>query len=62
MRFGVAILLTFIGYLIIKAGWRLYRAVREDRPDKMNKPKKSPLLDKFGQEYEVEDVPWRDLP
>ena len=62
MRFGVAVLLTLIGYFVVKAVWRLYRAIREDRPNSVGKSKQSPFLDKFGRKQEIEDVRWRDLP
>lgn len=62
MNFGVGILLVVIGYFIVKAVWRIYRAVGVDRPDRSKKPLEQTYRDEFGEEQEVEDARWRDLP
>ncbi len=59
----VGILLTLIGYFIVRAGWRLYRAIEVDRPNKIKRrPRRQTIQDEFDEEYGTEDVHWRDLP
>ncbi len=63
MSFGVGVLLALIGYFVLKAGWRIYKVVEIDRPDRDDGPSpEQTYRDEFGEEYEVEDARWRDLP
>ena len=62
MNFGVGILLAMIGYFIARAVWRIYRIVGVDRPDRGKKPLEQTYRDEFGEEQEVENARWRDLP
>ncbi|MCY4159175.1 MAG: hypothetical protein OXE92_00790 [Bacteroidetes bacterium] len=62
MGLGTAILLTLIGYFILKAGWRLYRVVEADQPKRDSKPKRPSFIDDFGREQNIENARWRDLP
>lgn len=62
MSLVVWVLLFLIAYFIARAFWRIYRAVEVDRSEREEKPLKRTYRDEFGEECEVEDVRWRDLP
>ncbi len=55
------ILLATIGYFLLRAVWRLFKAVEADRP--APKPPRPPSSGEFEDEFdEIEDARWRDLP
>ncbi|MCY4169996.1 MAG: hypothetical protein OXF08_00135 [Bacteroidetes bacterium] len=62
MNFIIGVLLTLIGYYVLKALWRLYKVVESDRPNRTNqvKPKRR-FSDELGKDLKVEDARWRDL-
>ncbi len=62
MSFVAVILLGVIGYFIARAVWRIYKVVGVDRPDRDDEPLEQTYRDEFGEEHEVENARWRDLP
>ena len=62
MSLAVGILLALIGYFILKAVWRIYKIVGMGQPKQDLKPGRPSFRDEFGEEQEVEDARWRDLP
>ena len=62
MSFGTGILLALIGYFVLKAVLRLYRAMDADRPKQSRVSDQKFYLDKFGRKHDIEDTRWRDLP
>ncbi len=58
-----SVLLMFIGYLVLRAIWRLFRVIKIGRPTEPKQSRRRPTThDEFGHEYEIEDAHWRDLP
>ncbi|MCY3629671.1 MAG: hypothetical protein OXI05_10280 [Bacteroidota bacterium] len=62
MSLAVGILLALIGYLILKAVWRIYKVLGIGQPKQDLKPRRPSFRDEFGEDYEMEDARWRDIP
>lgn len=61
MKLLSGILLAAIGYLLLKAVWRLFKAVEVDRP--IRKPPRATSSPEFEEEnFDIEDARWHDLP
>lgn len=55
------ILFAAIGYFLLRAVWRLFKAVEADRPTP--KPPRAPSPLESEEEFlEIEDAHWQDLP
>ena len=48
--------------LVLKVAWRLYKAIEADRPEYGRAPDRQPFIDELGQECDIENARWRDLP
>ena len=61
MKLLSGILLTAIGYFLLRAVWRLFKAVEADRPTR--KPPRATSSREFEEEIsDIEDARWHDLP
>ncbi len=62
MSLAVGGFLVLIGYFILRAVWRIYKVVGMGHPKQDVKPRRPSFQDEFGEEQEIEDARWRDLP
>lgn len=61
MKLLSSILLAVIGYFLLKAVWRLFKAVEADRPTQ--KPPRATSSPEIEEEnFDIEDARWHDLP
>lgn len=61
MNFLTGILLAAIGYFLLRAVWRLFKAVEADRPSP-KPPRDTSYLESEEEFFEIEDARWHDLP
>ena len=61
MNLLTGILLAAIGYFLLRAVWRLFKAVEVDRPTP-KPPRAKSSLEPEDEFFEIEDARWQDLP
>ena len=61
MNLLTGVLLAAIGYYLLRAVWRLFKAVEADKPTS-RPPQAKSSLDSEEEFFEVEDARWQDLP
>ena len=55
------VLFAAIGYFLLRAVWRLFKAVGADRPSP-KPPRATSSLEPEDEFFEIEDARWQDLP
>ena len=61
MNLLTGILVAAIGYFLLRAVWRLFKAVEADRPSP-RPPQAKSSLESEEDFFEIEDAHWQDLP